>query len=261
MPAKKTTKPKKSENQEPSGAPKVFDVAKPGETAADASSRPLIVGHGSIIKQDPMVVDPDPAAESKPVSKRGVSIQPTTEIKEEAKAPDSPKPTTIKVLDEVSEEKPDESVKKEEAVVEPKAEKVEEPTVEPEKTEEEITETKETDDPKEEPAPETKPEEETVSDQPESSEVAATNALANELVAKKAAEEKAKEAAKKAEEFQSLINSKKYFVNIHQSATSGGAGKWILLLLLLLIAGAVAAIDAGLVETSITLPFDLIQNQ
>ena len=35
---------------------KVFDVAKPGETAADASSRPVIVGHKNLLK-DPMVKD------------------------------------------------------------------------------------------------------------------------------------------------------------------------------------------------------------
>lgn len=261
MPAKKTTKSKTAESKEPAGAPKVFDVAKPGETAADASSRPLIVGHGSIIKQDPMVVDP--AAEPKPASKRGVSLQPVTDTKDEAKKADSKEPTSIKVVDEAPEEKPEEPAKNEAAAPEP--EKVEESIADSKNTEEpseEVIEPKETVKPEEESTPVEEPKpDEAPSEQPEPSEVAATNALANELVAKKAAEEKAKEATKKADEFQALISSKKYFVNIHQSATSGGAGKWILLLLLLLVAGTVVVIDAGLVETSITLPFDLIQNQ
>lgn len=34
---------------------KLVDVAKPGETAASATSRPIIVGHGSTMKLDPMV--------------------------------------------------------------------------------------------------------------------------------------------------------------------------------------------------------------
>jgi hypothetical protein len=36
---------------------KFFDVAKPGKTAPDQTSRPIIVGHGARIKQDPMVSD------------------------------------------------------------------------------------------------------------------------------------------------------------------------------------------------------------
>ncbi len=43
---------------------KFFDVAKPGKTAPDPTSRPIIVGHGERIKQDPMVSD---ASTSKPV--------------------------------------------------------------------------------------------------------------------------------------------------------------------------------------------------
>lgn len=34
---------------------RVFDVAKPGKTAADPTSRPIIVGHGTRMKNDPMV--------------------------------------------------------------------------------------------------------------------------------------------------------------------------------------------------------------
>ena len=55
---------KKKDKEEPSSAPKLFDVAKPGKTAASATSRPIIVGHGSSMKQDPMVTSP-PSEEKK----------------------------------------------------------------------------------------------------------------------------------------------------------------------------------------------------
>ncbi len=49
---------------------KLFDVAKPGETPPDATSRPVIVGHTAMLKRDPMVrekADPDEAPAEVPV--------------------------------------------------------------------------------------------------------------------------------------------------------------------------------------------------
>lgn len=40
----------------PKNSKKVFDVAKPGQTPADATSRPIIVGHKKTIQEDPMMV-------------------------------------------------------------------------------------------------------------------------------------------------------------------------------------------------------------
>lgn len=45
--------PKKKETAKPT---KFSDVAQPGKTPASATSRPIIVGHPSIMKHDPMVV-------------------------------------------------------------------------------------------------------------------------------------------------------------------------------------------------------------
>ena len=50
---KKTAK--KDEPNEIPSAPAVFDVSKPGETAAHPTSRPVILGHTSMLKKDPMV--------------------------------------------------------------------------------------------------------------------------------------------------------------------------------------------------------------
>ncbi len=35
---------------------KIFDIAKPGKTVAEASGRPVIVGHKNMLKEDPMVI-------------------------------------------------------------------------------------------------------------------------------------------------------------------------------------------------------------
>lgn len=49
--------------------PKVMeDVAKPGKTTPDATSKPIIVGHKPLLK-DPMVTAEEPAVETTPVPK------------------------------------------------------------------------------------------------------------------------------------------------------------------------------------------------
>jgi hypothetical protein len=69
---------KKSKKDEPKQAKKVFDVMRPGKTAAGATSRPVIVGHKPQVK-DPMMSDP---AETEALmdSKKKVALQPTSEI-------------------------------------------------------------------------------------------------------------------------------------------------------------------------------------
>jgi hypothetical protein len=65
----------KAQNQAPiSKKSKVFDVAKPGETPADTTSRPVIVGHTPMIKQDPMVVG-DEAEETEKASSRSKDLK------------------------------------------------------------------------------------------------------------------------------------------------------------------------------------------
>lgn len=54
----------KDETNEIPSAPAIFDVSKPGETAAHPTSRPLIVGHKSEIKQDPMVTSQENSEEA-----------------------------------------------------------------------------------------------------------------------------------------------------------------------------------------------------
>ena len=61
MADEKTPKAKTSPPVKPA---KVFDVAKPAETPAAATSRPVIVGHTNSMQTDPMVA---PVAESTPI--------------------------------------------------------------------------------------------------------------------------------------------------------------------------------------------------
>lgn len=78
---------KKSKKDEPNKqAKKVFDVMRPGKTAAGATSRPVIVGHKPQVK-DPMMSDP---AETEALmdSKKKVDLQPAAE------APTSPAAST-----------------------------------------------------------------------------------------------------------------------------------------------------------------------
>jgi hypothetical protein len=78
---------------------KMFDVAKPGKTAADPTSRPIIVGQGARIKQDPMVSTATPKPETTTAEAKAIHdkvIAPPEGVtspkpKEETKSPAEPK--------------------------------------------------------------------------------------------------------------------------------------------------------------------------
>lgn len=87
MPKKASAK--KDEQQDSSAgipsAPPVFDVSKPGKTAAEPTSRPIIVSHKPMIKQDPMVAPTEESSE-KPLSpKKEANISPVSSDVEEEK--------------------------------------------------------------------------------------------------------------------------------------------------------------------------------
>lgn len=79
--------------------------------------------------------------------------------------------------------------------------------------------------------------------------------------AKKKAEAEAKERERLAH-IEKLIEEKKYFVNISETKKQKAANKVVVVfvILLLLLVGAYLAVDAGVVQTSISLPVDLIKN-
>lgn len=245
MATKKTKK--KAEPEEPAGAPKVFDVAKPGKTAADPTARPIIVGHGSMIKQDPMVVDTD-GSESKastPPSTEGVKIVPISD------GSDDDKKEKVAVEPPAEEEKTPEEA-------EPKAEEATEPPAEEPKSEEpEVPE----EPPKEEPqsSAEEQPKQQAEENAPDAA-AAATDTLASKAATQKEDQKKLEEEAKKAEELNKLVESKKYYVKVHQGPAGHSYASWLFFILLFTSIGVVLAIDAGLLNVGIALPFDLIKN-
>lgn len=199
--AKNKGKGKASADEIPS-APPVFDVSKPGKTAADPSSRPLIVTHKPMVKQDPMVApEADENEKKKPLTpKREVVVQPSEEL-----------------ANEKSEKTPEE-----------------------EKT------------PRED-----KPEDSTPY---ESNDI---ESLAGEAQSKQKAKKEDEEIAKKAAEIENLIQSKKYNLPIHDGAyASRSIFATLLNILLIVLALAtifVLAVDAGMVDVGLELPFDLIK--
>lgn len=97
-----TKKPaEKDETNEIPSAPAVFDVSKPGETAAHPTSKPVIVGHKAEIKQDPMVTSQEETDENDEKPKEDLMSKKS----EPVLSPD----TETEKTEETTEEKPDET--------------------------------------------------------------------------------------------------------------------------------------------------------
>lgn len=262
---------------------KVFDVARPGKTAAMPVSKPVIVGHTTSIKQDPMVStssnqpetndkdDESAIAAHRQLTIKPLSVNVTSEGEESS--------TTIKSSDsEVSEETtsdeepqsaaPELLVETDEALANTEPEQVSDETGEPE-----VSNTSETgvDQEAERTATTSIPDETTEQDHtdsdsshdkpqteaPDDSGDPDLGAGLKEEAAKKAVDE---ETAKKAAAVQELIDSKKYFVPTQQIVGKNTAWIWIVLWVVVIFAGAVLAMDAGYIDIGIDLPFDLIKN-
>lgn len=200
-------KSKKSDS--PSSAP-VFDVSKPGETAASPTARPIITTHKAILKQDPMM-SPEEDKEKEPEKK--APLKPKREIKVEPPASSAAEDKTA--------------------------------TAPPEEAE----------------APE--PAKEDLSQQPQTSDEAAIDALASQTTAKREQQKTDEAAARKKAEIDQLITSKKYHLPIHDPVYGGSSSfTWFInsiLIIMVLAAAAVLAHDAGYVDLGIDLPFDLIK--
>lgn len=241
MVKKKSEQPKENDKGEdiPKSAPQVNDVAKPGETAATPTSRPIIVGRGGMIKQDPMVVDGKDeeaveaaGANTGKLSKRSaVTIEP---VSEEAK-----EPADAKLETENEDNSPDDS------------------TNQPAEDGQDTGKDEESSQDEEQPDDSAKREEDDSSDSAEI-ESLATSAEARKLSAKQEEEDQ-----KRSQQIQELISSKKYFVPIVEGghkASSQRFMSWLLLLLLLVAVATYMAIDAGYLDVGISLPYDIIRN-
>lgn len=214
----------------------VMDVSKPGKTAAEASSRPVIVGHKPLV-QDPMVTaeeskeettDAIPETNSPAASKK--IIAPLSDADKEIDEPNDP--------DAVSDEPAaaddgNEALEQDEAAEEPAAD-------EAETTEDAEAET---------PPPET-----------ESTDSVVVDAVIDQVGDKKQDELEAEEERKRQESISKLVAEKKYFVPIGKAhRKSGRASLIITLFLLAVLIGVLVAIDAELLDAGFSLPFDLIK--
>jgi len=223
---------------------KVFDVAKPGKTAANASARPVIIGHKPLL-QDPMVKD---------ISARDLADKTKAKIliSQEDKPADgkssrgrllSPSAVKIEPL------KTTETIPAEPASAQEAAPTANQPSV--------PTTDQSSEDPKAEPT------EEKSADQSNGTDASA--AISNpvgQAEAQKIADKQQQETAAKQQSLEKLIAEKNYFVEIGKKKRR--SMRRLMLLLVLVLIGAVLAvdllIDAGVIKTNIKPPINLINN-
>ncbi|MBI5357296.1 hypothetical protein HZB74_00390 [Candidatus Saccharibacteria bacterium] len=219
---KKTTK--KDDKDEVPSAPAVFDVSKPGETAAHPTSKPVIVGHTSTLKQDPMVA---PASEMEEAEDKKDNISKKAEL----------------VVQPISEDQSDE----EEASKEEK---------DSSEDEEEKAEPDSDDKPEQDSEPK-------ADEKPDSSDSGEIEALASEAESKKQSKKELEEEKKEEEKIKELANSKKYFLPIREGGKKRSGEImmiWFLLTSILITAAAWFVIDAGYYDPGFELPYDFIKN-
>lgn len=205
----------------------VMDVSKPGKTAATATSRPVIITHGAIVK-DPMVNEE--AATDTPAQETQTPLPSTTK----------------KVITPLSDQKNSDDSGPEDAP------STEAPTSESEKTETSEKPAAQADVSEKEPA---EPEAQ------EENEEAVVDAVVEQVTDKKAEEQATAEEDKRRELVTKLITEKKYFVPLAVARHNRNNKLGILLIAVAipLLVGVVLAIDAGFIGQGIELPFDLIK--
>lgn len=219
---------------EPADKKPIMDVAKPGKTAAPATSRPVIINHGAMVK-DPMVNEAEEAATDLPTKNETPAVSPAP------KKVITPPEETAPAEEKAEEEKDTKDTAPKEAEPDKKEE-----TPKPAETEVPADAKKE-------------PESTETSDQ--ASDDAVVDAVVDQVADKKEQERLAEEEQKRKKLVDKLTAEKKYFVPLavarHQR--NNKIGLVFLVIVVLLIVGAVLAVDAGLVGETITLPFDLIK--
>ena len=243
-----TEKAKSSAKKQASN--KVMDVAKPGKTAPSATSKPIIVGHKSMMKQDPMMSE-KPAKSSDDGDK--IAVNRGTKVVA---------PLTLKVVDTSEEKLATAPVLKETSAEEPAIQSAAAPA-EPEEVPgaAEVPATPEVETPEtpeEELAPAASEEAEPESTSDEASEV---DAVAEQVGSgKKKDSQETEEEKQKRENVEKLIADKKYFVPTGQ-VTRKRRTRWTIFLLIVLIAAAgfIFAVDAEVIDVGVDLPFDIVK--
>lgn len=223
---------------------KVFDVTKPGKSTPSASARPVIIGHKPMI-QDPMVaVQKDPTPTAPPIPEKDQELSEA----EDATEPKAKKTTAVVIEPpkDLTLENEDTTVEKDEQEPKPVDEPVEQETPAENKPSVE-------DEPKEE------PDEETTND---TDEMNGVGAVADQVVKKKEQEELDQAEKAKQEAVEKLIQEKTYNLPIGEKRRKRRWTGLIIFLFLLLVLAATAylLVDAGVIQTDITLPYDFIKD-
>jgi outer membrane biosynthesis protein TonB len=207
-----------------STAAKIVDVAHPDSVKADATSIPIIVKHGPMLK-DPMMAEGKPAEKS-----------------ETKKEENSPVVTKIQLKPVSADDNDAKPAKKEEKPAEPVAKPEPEPEPEPETSPEEP-----------------QPEEAAAAEEPADGEELLPGAVPTDPAAAKAA----REAAEKQLALDKLEADGTYFLPI-TTAEKRKARTFLVALLVVIVLGAagfLAALDAGYVHIDgFTAPTDFIKN-
>jgi len=255
---------------------KVFDITRPGETAANASSRPVIVGHKTLL-QDPMVTRQIPITAAKKAKPKPDSNDEDNDGETASGEPD----LTTKLLpaseltivppessDELAEDEP---LKETEAVPEPETE-IDKPAdnepVEASTLSEAADSGKTLDEsPPEEPKqdePKSQDETEASEDKSNGSEEVQTDKPSNEQSGdnkqKTSDEDKALAETTKNNTYKKLVDDKTYFVPIGEQKRKRSMRRFLLVIILLLLVAIAAAdvlIDNGTIKTSIKAPISI----
>jgi hypothetical protein len=247
---------------------KVFDIAKPGKTAASASSRPVIVGHKTLL-QDPMVTN----MPSAPILKK-VKIDQNDEGVDETVSGDPA--GDIKLLDssdKTIEPSDTESIADEQPEAEPLEESDEpeneqkpvEPAVKDKPDEaEEVPEPDVSNETEKEPDEEKNEDEAEATDKSDASQDTDSDKAADKPTeSKKDKDKQVDDSAKVAQEaaYQKLIDDKTYFVPIGEQKRKRSMRRFLLIIILLLLLAIMAGdllIDNGTIKTNIKPPIRIL---
>ncbi len=209
----------------PASKKSVMDVEKPGKTPAGATSRPVIVSHTPIMK-DPMVTSEpsrEEQAETTPAPEPQTSL-PSHKVIQPLAAANKEAPAS-----------PDEVHAKEHATAATKADNGDEAS-----SQDGLS----------------------GSSRASVSDDAVVDAVIEQVGNKKQQDKQNTEDEKRQELVAKLVADKTYFVpiNVAQHRRTNRTAAVLVLALIPLLIGIVLAIDAGIITTTFTLPFDIIKN-
>ena len=199
---------------------KVFDVAKPGSSAPQTGSKPMVVGHK--IMKDPSINENDEAVEKdEPIAQSSkIKIEPLTENEKEetVDSPDKSEKDEIKEAVSDTEEKKVENDVKDSSTVKP------------------LDETKSVD------------------------EVIESDETVNEKDTEEPVKDLAEVAVEQEENLQKIIKNKTYNVQIEEASYSAFKTfiKTFIIVFLIGIVALLLIIDAEIIDLGVELPFDFL---